>query len=131
MNTSAASLSTSRAWCTDCQTFVRGGTSLHVWTKKHQAVIAGPVVRRRSPRRVARQVQRRLVEAEPYTLDDPEPTWKLCRGNPSLDVAAHFEPLERFHRNVAYADGFYVKCHSCHQYYLAVLKARRELAQAA
>jgi hypothetical protein len=116
------------AWCFECRCNVRGSQATHIWTAKHQRQLAGPVLRRHSAKREVRATQRRLVVAEPFALDDPTPTWKTGAGIPSLGVERHFEPLELFARNVAYADGFYVRCRSCHSYYLTVWSARRAAA---
>lgn len=119
--------SSTRSYCSDCQGFVAGSFSQHVWTKKHQAVLAGPVIRRRSERRIRRAAAYKALHlnAEPTSLDDPAPTHKLCRGIPSLGIDSHMEPLEAFHSNRAYPDGLYVRCHSCHQFYLYSLKFRK------
>jgi hypothetical protein len=124
-----------RNFCLDCGHAIRGTTAEHVWTKAHQAVIAEPVSRR-GARSVARKAARRFADqmaaVDPFMIDEEpvEATWKLCAGIPSLEVEAHLEPLEKFHRNRAYADGWYVKCHSCHQFYLYALAARKAEAAA-
>lgn len=117
-----------RSWCADCASYVRGSQLVHMATKRHARSIAGPVSRRKSERTLRRARAYRMLAVEPSTLDDPEPTHKLCAGIPSLDVEAHFEPLEAFHRNRAYPDGWYVRCHSCHQFYLYSLKLRKAVA---
>lgn len=131
MNTAA---SLNRSWCADCRSFVRGSLVEHSSTKRHFAATA-PRVNRRGARSIARAEQRarleRAARVDSYLVDEEQPadTWKMCRGIPSLEIEAHFEPLEAFHRNRAYADGFYVRCHSCHQYYLWSLAQRKAAAK--
>jgi hypothetical protein len=117
--------------CFDCGTGVRGSFGIHISTAKHQRAVATPVVRRKGPRRLRREAAWRMLSIEPSSLDDPAPTWKRCAGIPSLDEPEHFEPIEAFASNRAYPDGLYVRCRDHHRYYLAVWKARRELAAVA
>lgn len=117
-------------FCTDCGHSVRGSLAVHVWTKAHQRVVAGPVVRRHSALREVRALKRRFAAQEEWSLDDPEPTHKVCRGIPSLEVESHIEPLEAFAANRAYPDGLYVRCRSCHRYYHFEYNQRRAAAAA-
>ena len=109
------------SFCSSCGTGISGSMSEHVWTKKHQRAAAGPVRRWRKERKP----WHRWASQEPWSLDDPEPTWKRCAGVPSLGLPDHFEPIEAFASNRAYPDGLYVRCRSCHKYYGLVYRARK------
>jgi hypothetical protein len=119
-----------RPFCSLCGSYVQRSQAEHNFSKKHLAALAGPVVRTRSARKVRRAAAYRNARLEPFTLDDPEPTHKVCRGIPSLEVDSHIEPLESFARNRAYPDGYYVRCRSCHRFYHFEYNQRRAAAAA-